>query len=212
MAASKWITSVSRTAALAAVVLAGTSFAFAGEGKEGKDAKVLAGPKAGPPSTQPHDNGFGDKKHVRGEIMHDLLKDLNLTPDQETKVKAITSEAKAQHEAWRTAHGAEADALKAQMAAAREAKDEAKLKELRPKVEALMATMPKPKDTFDKIRAVLTPEQQAKFDAKIAETKKEFGEKRPGGPGMMDGERKHKHEGGKPDGASKPAGDGKLKL
>ncbi|MCX5658147.1 MAG: Spy/CpxP family protein refolding chaperone [Planctomycetota bacterium] len=207
MATRNWTLTVARSASLAAVMFAGTSFAMA------EDAKVLAGPKPGAPTTQPRENGFGKDRHPAGEFMHDTLKDLNLTPDQETKVKAIFAEAKTKHEAWRTAHGAEADALKAQVKAAREAKDEAKLKELRPKVDALMADMPKPKDVVDKVRAVLTPEQQTKFDAKVAAERKEMMEKHPGmGPGM-DGEHKRKHDGaGKPDGVSKPADGAKLKL
>jgi Spy/CpxP family protein refolding chaperone len=190
-------------AMVAGVVVGGVGVASAAP--EGGD-RPLKGPNAGPPATQP---GRGAMRGERGapgmmrEVMHKLLADLNVTPEQHGQIKGILDAHKQKMDAWRSSHEAELKALREAHEAARESGDRAKLQELRTRRQELMKDAPKPADLFGQIRDVLNEEQRKTFDARVEEAKEKLRSPRAGGPGGpqgkgMDGprhERKHKGEG-----------------
>jgi Spy/CpxP family protein refolding chaperone len=109
-------------------------------------------------------------------------------------------------QAWRSEHQAELKELRQAHQAARDAKDEAKLKELREKGKALHADAPKLIDALKEVRGVLTPEQQATFDQRLEEAKKRL--QRGPGPDGPRGERR-RGEGRRGGEGEKPSGSGK---
>ena len=109
-----------------------------------------------PPQGQggpPHGGGMG----MRGNNVEFLTKKLNLTPDQVTQVKAIDADTMKQ-----------AEAVRADTSIAGPDK-RTKMMDIR-------------KASQDKIRGLLTPDQQTKFDALQAEMREHRGN-RGGGPG-----------------------------
>lgn len=97
----------------------------------------------------------GEKHGKRGDMMESVLGKLNLTDDQKAKVKEIREKYRPEFEEFMKAH-------KAEMDAAREAKDFAKMKELMQPMAGKREAMMK------EISGVLTDEQKA-------EMKKAFG-------------------------------------
>ena len=183
-------------AALTGVLVIGAASAFAGEGKgegkaERKHNKTLAGPAAtAGATTRPGGKGFsGEKKAGPFEWLRTTVISLNPTDDQKTKIKGFAEEARKKMQEWKTAHQTEIDALKAEVDAAKTANDKGKLKALREKGATLHASAPKITELFDKIRGVLTADQQKQWDAAVQTKKDETKGKFFEGPGMMDGPR-----------------------
>lgn len=198
-----------KAALLAGVVMGGATLSFAEEGKP------LAGPKADAPATQP---GRGAMRGQRGpgervrEELHRLLADLKVTPDQHEKIKGVMDIHREKMNAWRSEHQAELKEHREATRAARDAKDEAKLKELREKGRALHADAPKLLDALKEVRGVLTPEQQATFDQRLEEAKERLMRGPGPGPGSPDGRRGERKRGeGRQhrEGEPKPSGSGK---
>lgn len=99
----------------------------------------------------------GSETHgKRGDMTAMLTKRLNLTPDQQTQVKAINDDSRSQMMALRN------DTSTPQ------ADKRAKMMDIR-------------KSSDDKIRAILTPDQQTKFDAMQAKMKDRMKERQQGG-------------------------------
>jgi Spy/CpxP family protein refolding chaperone len=112
-------------------------------------------PSAPPPQGQGPRGGRGD---MRGHQVEFLTEKLNLTPDQVTQVKAIDADT------WKQAKAVREDTTLA------EADKRTKMMEMH-------------KASQDKIRALLTPDQQTKFDALQAEMKTRMENRRgQGGP------------------------------
>jgi periplasmic protein CpxP/Spy len=117
-------------------------------------------PSAPPPPPPPGQGGpRGGGRGMQGHQVEFLTQKLNLTPDQVTQVKAIDADTMKQGRAVRE-DSTIADADK-----------RSKMMDIH-------------KASQDKIRALLTPDQQTKFDALQAEMKNRMGGRRggPGGP------------------------------
>ncbi|MEO7104354.1 MAG: Spy/CpxP family protein refolding chaperone [Gemmatimonadaceae bacterium] len=103
---------------------------------------------------------------------HNMMKDLNLTADQQSKVKAIRTKYAAQMKTARAASKPDMDAMKA----ARTRGDTAAMRSLRDKMRADMApSMKLRQQQTAEMRAVLTPDQQKTFDAQQAKMKARMG-------------------------------------
>lgn len=109
--------------------------------------------------TAPAASAQGAEGHGRrGDMTAMLTKQLNLTPDQQTQVKAINDDSRSQMMALRN------DTSTPQ------ADKRAKMMDIR-------------KSSDDKIRALLTDEQKTKFDAMQAKMQERMKEHRQGAPG-----------------------------
>ncbi|MBI1335507.1 MAG: hypothetical protein GC164_00935 [Phycisphaera sp.] len=216
----------SATLGCAAVLLAGTTL-WAEPGTD--KAQDMAGPKVKQGENAEGGRKFdGQRMHKdeRGEAMHKLLESLNLSDDQKEQVRKIHADAVADRKAYTDQHKDEFESLRDELKKAIEAKDRDKVKEVRDKMKALWDAMPsKPMDVAAKIRAVLTPEQQAQFDAKLEELKKKLEERREEwkknhdgkgpeagkGDAMMDGPKRERKREGQKD-QDKPASTGQLDI
>ena len=108
-------------------------------------------------SAPPQGQGHGGRGGMRGHQVEFLTKKLSLTPDQVTQVKAIDADT------WKQSKALHEDTTMA------EADKRAKMMDIH-------------KASQEKIRALLTPDQQTKFDALQAEMKSRMGN-RHGGQG-----------------------------
>ena len=101
-----------------------------------------------------------------------MMKDLNLTTDQQAKVKAIRTKYAAQMKTARAASKPDMDAMKA----ARTRGDTTAMRTLREKMRSDMApSMKLRQQQMSETRAVLTPDQQKKFDAQQDSMKARMG-------------------------------------
>lgn len=92
----------------------------------------------------------------------DRLAALNLSTEQKAQIDAIHAQMQSQTESLRQ----QLDAIRTQMQEARRANDQARIDALRAQAEPLHTQMKAYRDqTHAQIRALLTPEQAAKFDA-----------------------------------------------
>ncbi len=136
----------------------------------------LAGPKAerSEKGERPGMMGEGPRAERRGEAMDQLrgaLKDLNLSEDQKARIKTIMDEARDSREKFMEEHKDEVQAIREKMKAAREAKDSEQMKQLGEELRSIMESGPKPTDTMDKIKGVLTPEQREQLQGKLDQWK-----------------------------------------
>lgn len=152
------------------------------------DKPVLAGPKA-ERHAKGHGKRFNGRKQHRN-IMQESLDSVNLADDQKDQVKTIVVDSRTARKAWQKDHAEELKSIREEVKSARVAKDKEKLTEANTKLKALRADAPKPKDAFDKIRGVLTPDQLTAFDAKIKELRDQA---KADNGGMMKGHRGKKH-------------------
>jgi Spy/CpxP family protein refolding chaperone len=175
--------------AMTGLIATGGIYAWANESAaEDKPAKKQV--EAGKGERGPR--GEGPWAERRGEMTQkvmETIKQLNLSEEQKAELKQIHEDAKVARETFKAEHGEELKALHEEMKAARQAKDIDKAKEIGGKIRELMAQGPSPKDTMDKVKAVLTPEQQEQLKAKL----EKFRENHP----RLDPEkRKDKKDGG----------------
>jgi len=103
------------------------------------------------------------------DVAESILLGLNLTADQKTKIKAIFDTAKEKSQAFRQAHQEALSQLQQEMKAARESKDEDKIKAVKEKYLELMKDAPSRKEVLAQLKEVLTPEQEQQFRAAMAE-------------------------------------------
>lgn len=170
------------TMAVLGVALLGSGAAFGEEAKGSKD-KTLSGPKAESRESKPKGEGRGfsgerkpgDRHH---ELMHELLKDLNLSDAQKEKIRAIGGEFRVKMQKWREEHKDEFQKLREEAHAAREAKDREKGREVMTKLEALRKSGPDPKSMFEEMGKVLNEEQRAKFEARLKEHRERMEKRR----------------------------------
>jgi hypothetical protein len=120
-----------------------------------------------------------------------LRPDFNLTAEQKTKLQAVRDEVKAAEDKWRTDHAAELKKIQDDMAAARQAQDQEKMREIGTARRELMQGMPKTDDAAQKVKALLTADQAKALETRIAERQEEM---RARMGGMMGG------RGGRPGG------------
>lgn len=154
-----------RVAALGAALLFGIS-AVAG-------AQAPARPDHGPR------NGAGMR---RGREFGDrMVKDLNLTASQQAQIKTIHAKYKPQFEAIRQQVKAQSESARALRQKGDTAGARAAFQKVRADVQARSQTIRKQEDSD--IRAILTTEQRAKFDAAQAQRKQWMEKRRSGAPG-----------------------------
>ncbi len=109
------------------------------------------------------------RREVRREFLNNLyerlVKELNLTADQQAQVKQIIETHKQAVENWQKENGAELKSLHEQMAKAREANDAEAVKALREKLDKIFKGRQELQESLNKqIKAVLTDEQKEKFE------------------------------------------------
>jgi Spy/CpxP family protein refolding chaperone len=104
---------------------------------------------------------------------HDrMMKDLDLTADQQARIKAIHAKYAAQLKSARDASRPNLDAMKKARASGDTAAMRAAREKMRADMRANMAPVQKVRQQeMAEIRAVLTPDQQQKFDAQQAKMK-----------------------------------------
>ena len=112
-----------------------------------------------------------------------VLQDLALTPDQKTKYDELQAAFAKEADAWRLAHKGEMESLHKQMKEAQDAKDTAKVEALQKQQrELFQPQIQVRKQSMDKVRAILTPDQIKTLDADQAaarERMKEHGKPAP---------------------------------
>jgi Spy/CpxP family protein refolding chaperone len=142
----------------ACVSLMAFSVALAGEGKD-KD-KDREGREGGRP----------------GEAMfHQVLGKLNLTEEQKPKVKEILKAHHEEAEKFRQEHKEEFEALREKARQAREEGDREAMKKVHEDLKALMDKGPGgPLKALEKIKPVLTAEQNATLDKMMADMRERF--------------------------------------
>jgi Spy/CpxP family protein refolding chaperone len=141
----------------------------------------------------------GGKGHQggRGEQIQKVIARLDLTADQQARIKAI-------RENFKTANAGTIEQIKAlhtQMKTARQNRDTAQVRALREQIRAKMESLrPAREQMITQIKAVLTAEQRTKLEQMMAE-KKEKGNKGQGhGKGKNGKAGKHGKHGGDDDG------------
>jgi len=111
-----------------------------------------------------------------------MMKSLNLSADQQARLKAIRTKYAAQMKSARAGSKPDFDAMKA----ARTRGDTAAMRSLRDKMRADMApSMKLRQQQMAETRAVLTPDQQKKFDAQQDSMKARMGRRGMRGPRGM---------------------------
>ncbi len=106
-------------------------------------------------------------------MLQTALDGLNLTDDQKSKVHTIIDAARDKATAWRDANKDTLEQLRKDMKAAQESGDQTKIDAVKAKLQALYKDASHGKETLEQIKAVLTPEQQEKLQAKFQEYRKE---------------------------------------
>ena len=116
-----------------------------------------------------------------------LRPEFTLTKEQKEKLQAIRDEVKKGEDQWRADHAVDIRKLQDDMQAARQAQDQAKIGELRPKMMELMQTMPKTDEAVAKVKALLSEDQVKALETRITERQEEMrsglGAMGPGGGG-----------------------------
>jgi P pilus assembly/Cpx signaling pathway, periplasmic inhibitor/zinc-resistance associated protein len=111
----------------------------------------------------PHDGKGGwEGHHGKGGFGREFAQKLNLTDAQKTQMRDLNKNFRETNKAFFQSARETHMAFKA----AKEANDTAKLEALRPTMDAQRAQMKQLRDAQDaSIRSILTPDQQAQFDA-----------------------------------------------
>lgn len=106
-----------------------------------------------------------DKTALRGEYAI-IATELNLSDEKKAEFAKAVAEMNAARDAWNKANAAKIDELNKAAKAAKEAKDKDKVKEIQKQLSELRAAQEKATaEGQAKVRAVLTPEQQAQWQA-----------------------------------------------
>lgn len=114
-----------------------------------------------------------------------LFEGIDLTQEQQEKIRTIREESQSQNRTWREENGDKIDAARTEIEEARKA-----LAEAEKKMAELMATAPgSPEKTGDQIMAVLTDEQKVKYEENLERFRQMRAERGQGGFGPpRDGE------------------------
>jgi len=178
----KRLLTVALWAALSCLVLAPMARAADGDGP--KPPAPPPAPKEGD-GPRPGQPGPGDRGGPL-KMIQDILGKLTLTADQTTAIKELTDKFQADMKANFEKNADAIKALQEKMLAAKAAKDEAAMKELRQQVQKLMPPMEaKIKELTDQIKSSLTDEQKAAFDKAVAEARKQGSPPPPMRPGAV---------------------------
>lgn len=135
-------------------------------------AALMAAPMLyaqGTPTPVPTTTSTKAPRHMGPRRGHGgMMKDLNLSADQQARMKAIHTKYAAQMKSSRAASKPDMDAMKA----ARAKRDTATMRSLRTKMRSDMApTMKLRQQEMKETRAVLTADQQQKLDARRSQMK-----------------------------------------
>lgn len=103
-----------------------------------------------------------------------LRPDFNLTAEQKQKLQAIRDDVKKLEDQWRADHAAELKKIQDDAAAARQAQDQGKMRELMTARRDLMQSMPKTDDAAQKVKALLTDDQARALEARITERQEDM--------------------------------------
>jgi Spy/CpxP family protein refolding chaperone len=126
-------------------------------------------------TTPPQASVTGHNFPQRGMMHRGMMRDLNLTADQQAKMKAIHEKYAPQMKAAREKSKPDFDAMKK----ARASHDTAAMNAARAKLQADMAPMQGVmKQQMAEMRAILTPEQQQKMDSAHVHMKGHMGGRR----------------------------------
>lgn len=143
---------------------AGAAFAQAGATTQPTEAPAATG-KAGK-----HGRVKADKTiDIDTKLINEATAELELTADQKGKITAIMSEFAKSRRAWAAEHEAELAQLRSKARAAQESKDRASGRTAMEQIRTLESSGPQFKVAMLKVRDVLSPEQQARFDVKLLE-------------------------------------------
>ena len=107
-----------------------------------------------------------------GEL--NLRPDFNLSDQQKQKLQAIRDDVKKLEDQWRTDHAADLKKIQDDTAAARQAGDQQKMRELMTARRDLMQTMPKTDEAAQKVKGLLTPDQAKALETRITERQDEM--------------------------------------
>ena len=103
------------------------------------------------------------------KLIEDATADLNLTADQKKQIAALMSDYANARKTWAAQNQSELSQLRDKAKAARDTKDTSSARTAGQQLKTLEASAPQFKVTMLKVRDVLTPEQQARFDVKMLE-------------------------------------------
>ena len=151
-------------------------------GEDAGQDKVLGGPKVEASELEGQRRRFAgpNRRGPRhGKRFGRFLEQFQLDEEQKAKIHRIMDEYRQKHERWRHENGKQLEQIRKQM------------QQLREKMHALMSGAPKPTDMAEKIRPILSAEQQKVMDEKMKKMKKS--DRRPGKHKMKHrGERKRR--------------------
>lgn len=142
----------------------------------GSSLASYAEPGAGGPDGGPGHHQMGEKGHKQGGHMEKLFDELNLTEQQKAQLKSIRESSKASsqgvHDQMRSQHKAFADYLSSP--GATESGARSKLNQMLDMQRQMGESRIQ---TWFKMREVLTPEQQTKFQQLMAEKRAKWADK-----------------------------------
>ena len=188
--------------------------------KPAKQAKSADGTLAGPKpdknhAPKPKDFAGQNKKQGEAGPMTGILKNLDLTPDQQEKIKGLVKAHTDKVMQFKAENKTKHESLRAEAEAARAAGNKEQAEAIRNQLQELEKNAPKRGELIVQVADVLTPEQREKFRAQMQEMRGMDGKPKPHGPKQMgaDGQRKD-GQGKKGPNADKdrPAKSDQLKL
>ncbi len=153
-------------ALIAGVLLTGAPVLLAAPGNRDPGNVPGNGPAMHHPMQKEH-------QEMRDQF-RDLLKSLNLTPDQRAKVRETLRTFHQSVVKYRQDNKDAIEQARAEIKAGREAKDRQKIKEGWTQLKAIWQKGPQREDLMNQIRALLTPEQQKQFDAGLKKMHQEM--------------------------------------
>lgn len=101
--------------------------------------------------------------------IREVMQKLNLTPDQKKQVHQVLEDQREAFNKYRQDHAEEFKKATQELKAARKSKDAARIKAAHEELRKLYDAGPNLKQLAEKIRAVLTADQQKTFDEEMAE-------------------------------------------
>ncbi|MCX5658960.1 MAG: Spy/CpxP family protein refolding chaperone [Planctomycetota bacterium] len=157
---------------VAAIAMASANVAFAQAGATTQPAAVPApapGAAEGKAGRHKGEAKLDRTKDHDAKLIEDATADLNLTADQKKQIAALMSDYANARKTWAAQNQSELSQLRDKAKAARDTKDTSSARTAGQQLKTLEASAPQFKVTMLKVREVLTPEQQARFDVKMLE-------------------------------------------
>ncbi len=140
----------------------------------------MAGPK--PEGSAPKGKDFGGGNKKQGEMgpLQKILKNLDLTSDQETKIKDLVKAHEDKVVQFQAENRVKMDDLRSAVEKAKATGDKSQVDTLTEQKKALEKNRPKLETLFSQISDVLTPEQREKFKTQVQEHKNSLEGKKDG--------------------------------